>query len=117
MKTQTFPTPERIKEVIEKVETRISVRRMNMNKNFAVKEGLTDSLRILNDRLTNPENTYFQAETTDEWQELGKIYREQLNGIEKLETVAGRSIAILCVDWLNGKEQAIKFVDVKIKQR
>lgn len=113
----TFPSPEQIQDTINKVSEKLSVRALNMNKNFHIKEGFTDCLRILNDRLENPENTYFKGETPAEWEASNLIYRKQLLGIDKLKTVEGRSIAVLCVDWLNGNEKAISFLDVEIKTR
>lgn len=113
----TFPTPDQIQDTINKVNDRLSVKAINMRKNAHIKEGLTDCLRILNDRLDNPENPYFKGETPEEWDDSDVIYRNQLSEINKLKTVAGRSIAVLCVDWLNGNEQAIKFLEVEIKMR
>ncbi len=103
MKTPTFPTPEEIQEAIDKINEKLALKQMNMRKNSHIKEGLSDCLRILNDRLENPENPYFIAETEKEWDTVNKIYREQLAGINNLKTQEGRAIAILCVDWLNGK--------------
>ena len=117
MKIPTFPTPDQIQDTINKVNERLAVKAINMRKNGHVKEGFTDCLRILNDRLANPENPYFKGENDEEWHESDVIYRNQLSEVKKLKTVEGRSIAILCVDWLNGNEHAIKFLDVEIKMR
>jgi hypothetical protein len=38
-----------------------------------------------------------------------------LSGISSLKTVEGRAIAIQCVDWLNGNEKMISFLEVGIK--
>lgn len=117
MITPTFPTPDQIQDTINKVNGRLAVKAINMRKNAHVKEGFTDCLRILNDRIANPENPYFKGETDEEWHESDVIYRHQLAEVKKLKTVEGRSIAVLCVDWLNGNEQAIKFLEVEIKTR
>lgn len=117
MKIPTFPTPDQIQDTIIKVNERLLVKAINMRKNAHVKEGLTDCLRILNDRLANPENPYFKGETAEEWEASNVIYRNQLSEINKLKTVEGRSIAVLCVDWLNGNKEAIKFLEVEIKMR
>lgn len=112
-----FPSPEQIQDTINKVNERLSVKAMNMNKNYHVKEGFTDAVRILENRLKNPENPYFKGENDKEWEVSNSIYREQIKGIDKLKTVEGRAIAILCVDWLNGNEKSISFLDVEIKTR
>lgn len=49
----TFPTSDQIQDTINKVNDRLAVKAINMRKNAHVKEGLTDCLRILNDRLAN----------------------------------------------------------------
>lgn len=113
----TFPTPDQIQDTINKVNKRLSVKAINMRKNAHVKEGFTDCLRILNDRISNPENPYFKGETEEEWEASSVIYRNQLAGIDGLKTVEGRSISVLCIDWLNGNNEAIKFLDVEIKMR
>ena len=74
----TFPTPDQIKETINKVNELMAIKAINMRKNFHVKEGLTDCIRILNDRLANPENPYFKGENDDEWHKSDVIYRNQL---------------------------------------
>ena len=107
-----FPLPEQIQEVVKKIEERLSIKQINSNRNFEVKEGLKDCLRILNGRLQNPENPYFWGETEEENELSNEIYRKQLKDISKLKTIRGRAIAIMCVDWLNGKEQAIEFLSI-----
>lgn len=112
-----FPNPDQVQDAISKVNGRLAVKAINMRKNAHVKEGLTDCLRILNDRLANPENPYFKGENDEEWHKSDVIYRNQLAEVKKLKTVEGRAIAILCVDWLNGNKAAIKFLEVEIKMR
>ena len=112
-----FPLPEQIQEVVKKIEERLSIKQINSNRNFEVKEGLKDCLRILNDRLQNPENPYFWGETEEENELSNEVYRKQLKDIGKLKTIRGRAIAIMCTDWLNGNEQAISFLDVETKMR
>lgn len=114
-----FPSPKRIEAMIKRIEKILKVKQLNMIKNFPIKEGLTDCLRILNHRLKNPENEFFRATTDEEWDRLNKIYRRQLLGTHLLKTRQGRGIAVLCVDWLNGKI-ADNFLDVierSIKKR
>lgn len=113
MKKPTFPTPEQIKEVIKKIEGKNYLSKIKMKQNEPVKEGLKDCLRILNDRLKNPDNPYFIADSEEEWNEVNEIFMNQLKGIEKLQHKKSRAMAILCVDWLNGNEKAINFLNEK----
>jgi tRNA uridine 5-carbamoylmethylation protein Kti12 len=117
MKTPNFPTPEQIQDAIKKVEDLLLIKKINRNDNFEIKEGFTDCLRILNERLINPENPFFIFETDEEIATLNKIYKAQLKDISKLKTIKGRAIAIMCVDWLNGNNKAIEFLSVKMKTR
>ncbi len=112
-----FPSPEEIKVVIDKIETRLQEKPINMHKNFHVKEGFTDCIRILNNRLENPNNPYFMAEKDSEIELSTQIYRDQMKGIDKLKTQEGRAIAILCVDYLNGRVKAENILNIPIKKR
>jgi len=103
IKPLVFPTPEEIKEKKAEVEKILLQKRLNMAKNFGFKEGLTDCLRILNERIKNPENEFFQATIEEEYKKANEIYARQLSGISKLKTTRGRTISVLCVDYLNGK--------------
>ena len=76
------PTPDEIKELIADIEHRISIKQINMRKNFHLKEGLTDCLRILNDRLEHPENNWKLPETEDEIEPMNQIYRNQLKELK-----------------------------------
>lgn len=103
MTKPTFPTLEEIKAVIKKIKSKS---RSN--------EGFNKCLDILNDRLKNPENPYFIAESEEEWDQVNEIFKSQLKGIENLKEISNRSMAILCVDWLNGNEKAINFLNGKL---
>lgn len=117
MKTAKFPSPEQIKHSIEVLEEKMSIPAINMNKNFPIKEGYQYCLELMKKRLENPANEFFIAETEVEWKQLNEIYRKQLSDIKELTTTQGRSIAVLCVDWLNGNNDAIAFLAVKIATR
>jgi len=111
MNKPTFPTPKEIKAIIKKIENKIYLNKIK-SKN-PTKEGLDKCLQILNYRLKNPENPYFIAESEEEWIEVNEIFRSQLKGIEKFKDIESRSMAILCVDWLNGNKKAINFLNEK----
>ena len=111
MTKPTFPTPEEIKSIIKKIESKMYLNKIKSK--TTSKEGLAKCLDILNDRLTNPENPYFIAESEEEWNEVNEIFKTQLKGIEKLKEIKSRSMAILCVDWLNGNKKAINFLNEK----
>ncbi len=113
MKKPTFPTPEQIKEVVKKIEGKSYLNKIKMKKSDPTKEGLEYCLKLLNDRLENPENPYFIAESEEQWNEVNEIFRSQIKGIEKLKHQKSRAMAILCVDWLNGNEKAINFLNKK----
>lgn len=115
MKPTTKPTPEQIKEFITKLEEKLLIKAINKRVNFAIKEGYTDCLRILNDRLENPTNDYNTFETEEEIKVITEIYRNQIKGIEKLKTIQGRCISLLCIDYLNGEGQSDTILSLKIK--
>lgn len=109
----TFPTPEEIKAVIKKIEGKSYLNKIKMKKSDPTKEGLEYCLKLLNGRLENPDNPYFIAESEEEWNEVNEIFRSQTKGIEKIKDIKSRSMAILCVDWLNGNTKAINFLNLK----
>lgn len=117
MKKPTFPTPEQIQEVIEKVNVQLSVKAINRSKNLCYKEGFTQCKELLSERIINPDNPYFEADTEEEWDRVNAIYKEQLKPIKKLKTQIGRTLAVICVDWLNGKIKQPTFLDIEIKTR
>ncbi len=108
-----FPTPDEIKAVIKKIEGKNYLNKIKMKKSDPTKEGLGYCLKLLNDRLENPENPYFIAESEEQWAEVCEIFKSQTKGIEKLKDIKSRSMAILCVDWLNGNTKAINFLNEK----
>jgi len=114
-----FPSRDEIKDTLGRVEMMLSVKQLNMFKNAAIKEGLTDCKRILLDRLQNPENKWFKPEKQEDIQRSTDIYKEQIKGIEKLKTTEGRSLAVMCVDYLNGQieKQVILDFEKLIKMR
>ena len=111
MTKPTFPTTKEIKEAIKKIENKNYLNKMK-SKNQS-KEGLNKCLEILKDRLKNPENPYFIAESEEEWDQVNEIFKSQLKGIEDLKEISSRSMAILCVDWLNGSKDSINFLNQK----
>lgn len=121
MKKSVFPTPEEIKEVIEKVKdskenAEWEIHISKNGKHSTVKptsEGYNHCLKLLNYRLENPKNPYFVADSEEQWPEVIEILRSQLKGIDRLKTSKSRTIATLCVDWLNGNKESIKFLNEK----
>ena len=65
---------------------------------------------MLRDRLINPDNPFFVADEEQELELAGNIYREQMLPISKLKTEIGRTIAVMCNDWLNGQEERQTFL-------
>lgn len=114
-----FPSQEQIKNKIKEIEEILSNKYLNMVKNFGLKEGLNDCVRILKDRLKNPNNQYFIPVNQEEYEKANEIYKKQLSGISDLETSQGRAIAIICVDYLNGRcdEGFIERIEKMIKKR
>ena len=104
-----FPNPAEIALAIEKCEAILAKKELNQRKNFHLKEGYSECLRTLKDRLINPENPFFVAETEEELESAGTTYAKQMLPIRKLKTEKGRAIAILCVDWLNGQDEKQRF--------
>lgn len=98
-----FPNVSEMKKALKRVDKLLSIKQLNMAKNYAVKEGLIDCKRILYERLKNPENKWFKSEKKEDIQRSTDIYREQLKGIENLKTEIGRAMAVICVDYLNGQ--------------
>ncbi|MEL7586646.1 MAG: hypothetical protein AAGU19_08015 [Prolixibacteraceae bacterium] len=102
-KTYPFPTAKEMRESLKKVESLLAIKRINMYKNAAVKEGLTDCVRILKSRIKKPKNNWFKATKEEDLERANDIYRQQLAGISDLKTETGRTIAVICVDYLNGQ--------------
>ena len=104
------PNPAEIALAIEKVEALLADKKINTYKNKPLKEGYTECLRMLRDRLINPDNPFFVADEEQELELAGNIYREQMFPISKLKTEIGRTIAVMCNDWLNGQEERQTFL-------
>jgi hypothetical protein len=102
-KTYPFPTVKEMREALKKVEFLLAIKRLNMYKNAAVKEGLTDCVHILKARIAKPENNWFKATKEEDLERANGIYRQQLAGISDLKTETGRTIAVICIDYLNGQ--------------
>ena len=110
MTKPTFPTPEEIKAIIKKIESKMYLNKISSKKK---NKGFDKCLEILNNRLKTPENPYFIAESEEEWDQVNEIFKGQLKGIEDLKEISNRSMAILCVDWLNGTKDSINFLNKK----
>ncbi|MEN6566772.1 MAG: hypothetical protein ABFC57_10765 [Veillonellales bacterium] len=106
-----FPNPAEIALAIEKTEAILADKKLNQRKNFALKEGYTECVRMMKDRLLNPENPFFVADAEEELETAGNVYREQMLPIKKLKTEIGRTIAVLCNDFLNGQDYEQMFLD------
>ena len=105
-----FPNPAEIALAIERCEAILADKKLNQRKNFALKEGYTECVRMMKERLVNPNNQFFVADQEDELEEAVDIYREQMLPIRKLTTKTGRTHAILCNDWLNGQDDEQSFL-------
>lgn len=106
-----FPNPAEIALAIEKVEAILADKKINTYKNKPLKEGYNECLRMLKERLINPDNQFFVADQEDELEAAGNIYREQMLPIKELKTEIGRTIAVLCNDFLNGQSDEQTFLD------
>lgn len=91
MRKPEFPTKRRIKKAI---------RHFKRSKD----EDLEFCIKLLEDRLQNPENPYFEATEEEEVDRMVEIYTEQLKEVEKLPTIRQRTLGVICVDWLNGSD-------------
>ena len=107
------PTPTEIAIAIERCEAILADKKINQRKNYPLKEGYTECVRMLKDRLINPYNPFFVAETEDELKESETVYREQMMPITKLRTEIGRTIAVMCNDYLNGQDNEARFLEIK----
>ncbi len=81
-----FPNPAEIALAIEKVEAILADKKINTYKNKPLKEGYQECLRMLKDRLVNPDNQFFVADKEEELELAGSIYREQMLPIKELKT-------------------------------
>lgn len=109
-----FPNPAEIALAIEKCEAILSDKKINKNKPF--KEGYEECIYMLKDRLVNPENKFFLPDTEEELEPALEVYKEQMLPIRELKTEKGRTIAVLCNDWLNGQSSEQSFLLERIKE-
>lgn len=86
------PTLDEIEETIAIIDRKLSLPQINVTKNDAVREGYLEAFEIL----TNRKNSYDQ------------ISRE-------LKTIQGKAIAVLAVDYLNGKCERKVLVGVPVE--
>ena len=105
-----FPNPAEIALSIERCETILADKSINQRKNFQLKEGYIECVRMLKERLVNPENPFFVADKEEELDLIRDIYTAQMIPIAKLRTQIGKTIAVLCNDWLNGQDQRQTFL-------
>ena len=103
-----FPNPAEIALAIEKVEAILADKKINKNK--PLKEGYNECLRMLKERLINPDNQFFIADQEQELEEAGQIYRTQMLPIKELKTEIGRTLAVMCNDFLNGQSEEQSFL-------
>ena len=103
-----FPNPAEIALAIEKVEAILADKKINKNK--PLKEGYQECLRMLKERLINPDNQFFIADQEEELDAAGNIYREQMLPIRNLKTEIGRTLAVMCNDFLNGQDDRQSFL-------
>ena len=105
-----FPNPAEIALAIEKVEAILADKKINTYKNKPLKEGYQECLRMLKERLINPDNQFFIADQEQELEEAGQIYRTQMSPIRTLKTQIGRTLAVMCNDYLNGQDERQSFL-------
>jgi hypothetical protein len=106
-----FPNPAEIALAIERTEAILANKKINTYKNKPLKEGYTYCIQLLRNRLINPENPFFVADKEEELETAENVYREQMLPIKKLKTEIGRTIAVLCNDFLNGQDYEQMFLD------
>jgi len=85
------PDPTEIRDAIVAIEQKLAIKQINQARNFAVKEGYAEALRIL------------------------KSGQMDHSGIDKLKTVQGRAIAVLAVDFLKGECDFEVLVNVPVR--
>ena len=105
-----FPNPAEIALAIEKTEAKLADKKINTYKNKPLKEGYTYCVQLMKDRLVNPDNQFFVADDENELEEAGRIYMEQMLPIRKLKTEIGRTLAVMCNDFLNGQDDRQSFL-------
>ena len=86
----TTPTDEQVSETIQLIEKRLEDKRMNMYKNFNVKDGYNQAIKVLKSRKLD----------------YGKV-----------ESVQGRAIVAIAFDYLNGECSQEVLVNVPIKSQ
>jgi len=106
-----FPNPAEIALAIERTEAILANKKINTYKNKPLKEGYTYCIQLLRNRLINPENPFFVADKEEELETAENVYREQMLPIKKITTEIGRTIAVLCNDFLNGQDYEQMFLD------
>jgi hypothetical protein len=109
------PTPEQVKEAIAKLEQKLTIKELNKPKNYGIKEGYQKCLEILQTHIEAPINEGVQAAHVREWAKFNAIYRKQLEPIKEMQTVNGRAIAIMCIDWLNGDGDIESIFKIELK--
>ena len=85
-----FPNPAEIALAIEKVEAILANKKINTYKNKPLKEGYQECLRMLKERLINPDNQFFIADQEEELDAAGNIYMEQMLPLRNLKTIVYR---------------------------
>lgn len=114
MRTPEFPTSEQMLSMAGKIEKNLSLKAINKYIHQPKKSGLTFAFILIKDRIETPVNPYRIPETEEEIEIVNDIYIEQLKDIKSLKSVEARTIAVLCVDWLNGQNNG-DWVKMKIK--
>ena len=68
------------------------------------REGYLECIRMMQDRLVNPVESEFVHDSEEHTELILDVYRKQMEPIKRLKTKKGRTLAILCNDWLNGQD-------------
>ena len=107
MRKLIFPTKDEITIAIGQCEKKLLNKKLNQFKYMPLKEGYIECIRMMKDRILNydnPEKQFFIADEELELDDMNRIYTEQMLPIKKLKTEIGRTIAVLCNDFLNGQD-------------
>ena len=112
MKIPTFPTNKELKEIEKKIQGLLDSKLLRRKSYFYAKEGYKFCLQLVQGRIKDPTNPFYLPDTEQELSDREKIIRDQMEPIKALKTVKGRTIAVLCIDYLNGQSNPELFLDV-----
>ena len=110
-----FPDQREIDAMIKNIERISLLKAVKKPENEAIKEAVDwIIIKMFDYYLINEPNPYFIPETEEELAKINNIYIEQLKPVDKLKSKQARSLAILCIDWLNGQNDGT-WIKIKLK--